>query len=80
MSNDDRIEYHVCEFFVPVIINDDRAHLTDEEEVQLNEFLDDHGQHFALVYNEEFPDDPEQFLSKCDVTGKIAWCYVLITN
>jgi len=38
----ERKEYHVCEFFVPVIINDDRAHLTDDEEAQLDEFLDYH--------------------------------------
>ena len=76
----ERKEYQVCEFFVPVIINDDRAHLTDEEEAQLDEFLADHGQHFAVVYSDQFADDPEQFLSKCDVTGKIAWCYTLIES
>jgi len=76
----ERKEYHVCEFFVPVIINDDRAHLTDEEESQLDEFLDYHGQHFAVVYKDDFPEEPEQFLSKCEVTGKHAWCYILIES
>lgn len=55
-------------------IDTDRDVLTDKEYDQLTEFVSEHGEHWLPVYDDEFPDDLVQCMSKCDVTGKIGWC------
>ena len=72
-----RLEFHISEYFVPALVNDDRTYLTDEEEQLLDTFLQDNPNYYAVVYEEEFPDDPVQFYGKCEVCNKYAWVYEL---
>lgn len=71
---DVRYDYTVLMHLVPVVINADPSHLTDAEEKQLDEFLAEHGHHWTVVMDPEYPDDPVQYMAKCDVTGMIGWC------
>lgn len=75
-----RHDYVVLMHLVPAVINADPQELTDAEELQLNEFLVDHGEHWLVVFDIEYPDDPVQYMAKCDVTGKIGWCCEIKTN
>jgi|DEB0MinimDraft_6_1074348.scaffolds.fasta_scaffold00094_12 hypothetical protein len=69
-----RYDYEVLMHLLPAVVNSDMTGLTDKEEEQLQEFCDEHGHHWYPVYQEEYPDDLEQCMGKCDVTGLIGWC------
>jgi len=70
-------EFHICEYYVPALINDDRTYLTDEEEQLLDAFLEQNPHYYAIVYEKEWPEQPVQFFGKCEVCKKLAWVYEL---
>ncbi len=73
----DRPIYLISEFFTPVIINDDRTALSDQEELELDAFLAAHGHHFTLVVNEY--GDAIPYFTRCEVCNQLASCYEVTT-
>ena len=65
--------YTILAHLVPLLVTGDCREVGDLEAQQVLQFASGHD--FYVVYNEEFPDDPEQYMAKCDATGRIGWCY-----
>lgn len=74
-EEDGRLIYLVSQTFVVAIINDDRTGLSDQDEEDLDTFLEQEGRHFTLVVNEY--GDAIQYFTRCEVCNYLAMCYEL---
>lgn len=72
----DTIEYEVGQFFLPVLINGDSTGLTDAEERQLRDFLDNAevaaAEAGATHWHWDCDIDESPGFSRCDITGLYA--------
>ena len=71
-------DYVVCMHFLPAIVNGDMSGLEDSDIASLEAWIEEHGDNYYPLFDEEFPDDLIQYLAKCDITGMIGWCCEII--
>lgn len=67
-------DYVVLMHLLPAIVNGDMSGLEDSDIASLEAWIEEHGDNYYPLFDEEFPDDLIQYMAKCDVTGEIGWC------
>jgi len=77
----EQYEYNICGAYLSAIINGDYSGLVDNEEAELNEFLDDVAiQHEILLPGHWSVDSEEPNFSMDDVSGLMDDCYECTYN
>lgn len=75
-------DYTVLMHLLPPLVNGmyrrSEYDVDDDDWQKLESFVEENGEHWYPLYDQEFPDDLVQYMAKCDVTGSIGWCVEII--